>query len=72
MKLFGASANAPSYKFACIEINSAGEDYSPKFTSPPLLLIDLKYLAIARPSTCLTALISLLPLGPVVGPYVTS
>ncbi len=39
MKLFGASANAPSYKFACIEINSAGEYYSPshntKYTSPP-------------------------------------
>jgi len=36
-----------------------------------LHLIDLRYLATARPSTCLTALISLLPLGPVVGPYVT-
>ncbi len=33
MKLFGASANAPSYKFACIEINSAGEDYSPSHNS---------------------------------------
>jgi hypothetical protein len=34
-------------------------------------LIDL-HLATARPPTCLTALISLLSIGPIVGPYVTS
>ncbi len=35
---FSDRANAPPYNFVCIEINSAGEDYSPshntKFTSP--------------------------------------
>ncbi len=64
-------SNASSYKFVSKILVLLIDFHLIDLLLINLHLINLRYLAIARPSTCLTALISLLPLGPIVGPYVT-